>query len=216
MRQSTARNIGWSAVVGSVVVLVLAAWFSTGLVLTARGNAAHAEGDLDAAERHHVAAADWLWVDRWLAPFNLGVVHHEQRRFGDAADDFQRAASLAPADQQCMVRLSWAHSLETAADSLVTASDVSSATAWYLNAQAVLANAVCTGDQEQQWDEARSRLEDKHRGDAPPADEPDPPTDPVAAQEEERERRERRAQEEFRTSKEDRERPEIGDGEKTW
>lgn len=208
--------MGWSAAVLGVLVSVLASWFAVGLCLTALGNAAHADGDLPRAEKHHAAAAGWLWVERWLAPYNLGVVHHEQGRFGDAAGAFQRAAALAPAEQQCAVRLSWAHSLEAAADGLVLSGDATSATAWYLNAEAVLADAVCSDELGSVRDEARRRLEDKRRDDASASSDPDQPTDPDAAQEEELERRERSAQQQFRAGTEDRERPELGDGEKTW
>lgn len=216
MRHSLTRTVGWSAAVVGVVVSALAGWFAVGLCLTAQGNAAHAAGDLGLAERRHAAAAEWLWVERWLAPYNLGVVHHEQGRFGDAAGAFQRATAMAPATEQCTIRLNWAHSLEAAADDLVVSGDVASAAAWYLNAEAVLADAVCSDDLGTVRDEALRRLEDKRRDDSSAGSDPDQPTDPDAAQEEELERREQSAQQQFRAGTEDRDRPEPGDGQKTW
>lgn len=196
-----------------LLTAAVTAWFGAGLVATALGNLAARTGDLSHAEVHHARAADWLWVERWIGPFNLGAVQHLQGRFADAASNFTTAAELAPEEDQCAVRLAWAASLEARADELVLSGDVSSASVWYLDAEAVLAGASCPEYLTTDWEDSRDRLDEKRRGEASPPDPPQMEGEPDPEQE--LAERERGALEEFRAAGEEGQ-PVKGDGERTW
>ncbi|GAB3819994.1 hypothetical protein GCM10028820_24850 [Tessaracoccus terricola] len=212
----------WLPVTAAVLV-VLAGWLGTQLVVVQLGNRAWESGDPALAEQRYSTAVDVLAVKRWIAPFNRGVARHGLERHAEAAADFAAAAELAPSEHQCMVRLNWAWTLEADADSRA-GKDAQAARTRYLEADAVLAAADCPDEspsqdgsqsQQEQLEATRERLEAKRTGNPPPADDkPDPSSD--GTREQELQERQRQAQREFREAGEDRDSEPPGDGRRTW
>lgn len=198
----------------AVALLLGAAWFTSGLAAVHSGNAAHQEGDHDEALARYEVADRWLLPERWVLPFNRGVVRHELGDHDVAAAEFADAAAVAPEEHQCSVRLNWTLTLEAAARNADAAGDPSSAAALTANALAVLADASCGEDRAEQWRGARERLESRRSGSSPPS-EPSSPT-PEPSDEEQLDERQHRAQEEYRRAVEGRESPAPAPGGRTW
>lgn len=200
-------------IVLAVAFLMGAAWLATGLAALHSGNAAHGAGDHDAALARYGIADRSLLPERWVLPFNRGVVHHELGDHHKAAAEFAAAAAAAPERHQCMVRLNWSAALESAAGAAASSGDSSSAAALSANAMAVLADASCADDAADQWRRARERLESRRDGSPTPTP---PPSQREPTAEEEIHDRQVQAQQEYRRASEDRETRVPAPGGRTW
>ncbi len=223
----TPRRLHW-LVLPSAVALVLVLAASTlvlQLVFLAAGNSAWQERDSAGAERHYSRSMDFSVLNRWIPVHNRGVARFEQSSWDAAAEDFQEAASLAPEERQCTVRLNWSLALESGADARRDADDIPGALVRYTQAEVVLAETTCSdepapggGTLSDAWDEARQRVESKKtEGNATwtPPEESSDATDPAGELDE----RARQAQEERQRAEEQRggDTPvEGGSGERNW
>lgn len=140
---------------------------------TALGTRAWQAADPVAAAEAHQRATTVNLVERWIAWYNLGVAHYDLARWDGAADDFEQAARLAPADAQCQVRLNWSAALEAGGDAMMAAGEPDGALARWAYAKVVLAEVNCANAEARdadvdsladQWDRARERLDSKTSG----------------------------------------------------
>lgn len=128
----------------SITAVVLAAVLSKA-VLTVGAQAA---GERAWRDSDHVAAARWFGlntnlnlVQRWIAPYNIGVAAHSRGRWSEAVDAFTAATEVAPDSVICRIALNHALSLERWGDALKDADDLSGARTRYREAEQVLAEA---------------------------------------------------------------------------
>ncbi len=221
------RRLHWLLLPGLVAAaLVIAAGsLALQLVFLSAGNSAWQALDNAGAERQYSRSMDFSVLNRWIPVHNRGVARFEQSSWDAAAEDFREAASLAPEERQCTVRLNWALALERGADALREADDVAGALVRYTQAEVVLAEATCTDDPapdggtlSDAWSEARQRVEAKKtEGNATwtPPEESSDATDPSGELDE----RARQAQEERQRAQEQQtgDSPaEGGSGERNW
>lgn len=222
----------WLLVPGVLAVLLLgiAGVLAVQVGSIQQGRSQWEAGQPDRAEASFGRAVDVAVVQRWVPYYDRGLARIELRRWDAAAADLESAASLAPPEQQCRVRLAWAAALEGGADTLADAEDVPGALLRYQQALAVLAVASCSeedtaesADEEQpladEWQESRQRLENKRsqgqRTWTPPPEQPPSTSDP----QQELAERERDAAAERQQAEEDRRGDDSsggGAGEKTW
>ncbi|RMB58335.1 hypothetical protein EAX62_14140 [Tessaracoccus antarcticus] len=152
----------------SVSLLAAALVLALQLLYLRAGNTSWQERDNTGAELQYSRSMSVSMVNKWIPVHNRGVARFELQRWDAAADDFQQAASLAPAERQCTVRLNWSLALESGADALRDADDVPGALVRYTQAQVVLADTTCPnepapggGTLADAWNEARQRVESK-------------------------------------------------------
>ena len=166
----SSRRRRWLVVPGILagVLLLAAAVLALQLLFVASGNTSWQARNHDDAERQYSYAMDVSVLNRWVPVFNRGVARFDLQKWDASAGDFQQAATLAPADQQCPVRLNWALALESGADALRLAEDVPGALVRYTQAEVVLAETTCPdepaaagGSLSEAWNEARQRVESK-------------------------------------------------------
>ncbi|MEO7588070.1 MAG: hypothetical protein ABIS84_08580 [Arachnia sp.] len=164
------RRAHWLVVPGLIAVALLAAAavLALQLVFLQAGNTAWQGRDNADAERQYSRSVGVSVLNKWIPVHNRGVARLELQRWDAAADDFETAASLAPPERQCTVRLNWSLALESGADALRAADDVPGALVRYTQAQVVLADATCPnepapggGTLADAWREARQRVESK-------------------------------------------------------
>lgn len=155
--------------VGGAATVLLASCLGLALLaqlgLTALGTAAWKRGDPLAAEQAFSRGLAVNLVDRWVLPFDRGVARFSQRSWSGAAEDFELAASLAPPEQQCIVRLNWAWALEAAGDEFDRAGDARNAVGYWQAATRVLTEANCA-------DAAQSPEDGTDEADANPSGSP--------------------------------------------
>lgn len=165
-----ARRIHWLLLPGAVALVLVLAAVSLVLQLTflSTGNSAWQERDNIGAEQQYSRSMTFSVLNRWIPVHNRGVARFEQSSWDAAAEDFQEAASLAPEERQCTVRLNWSLALESGADALRDADDVPGALVRYTQAEVVLAETTCSdepasggGTLSEAWNEARQRVESK-------------------------------------------------------
>ncbi|QCX28231.1 hypothetical protein [Nocardioides jishulii] len=124
------------------------------------GHLAALTGSAFVGERHwregdHAAAESWFRVsdridvlERWKAPYDVGVAVMAQGRWLEAADLFARARRTVPAYALCRVALNESLALETLGDELAEADDQAGARSRWSQAQQVLAEAEgCSAEQ---------------------------------------------------------------------
>lgn len=129
------------------------------------GHLAALTGSAFVGERHwhegdHAAAESWFRVsdridvlERWKAPYDVGVAVMAQGRWLEAADLFARARRTVPAYALCRVALNESLALETLGDELAEADDEAGARSRWLQAQQVLAEAEgCSAEQGESGD----------------------------------------------------------------
>lgn len=215
----------WLVLPGLLAAALLAAAIALSLQLAflGAGNRAWQAHDNAHAEQHYTRAVGVSVLNRWIPVHNRGVARYGLRSWDAAADDFQTAASLAPTERQCTVRLNWALSLESGADALREADDIPGALVRYTQADVVLAEATCPdspsphgGTLQDAWNEARQRVElKKSEGSAtwtPPEESEGGDVD------DELDERAKQAQEERQRAEEQQgsEPVQGGSGERTW
>lgn len=223
----TPRRLQWLLLPGAVALVLVLAAGSLLLQLTflSAGNSAWQERDNAGAEHQFSRSMDFSVLNRWIPVHNRGVARFEQSSWDAAAEDFQEAASLAPEERQCTVRLNWSLALESGADALREADDIPGALVRYTQAEVVLAETSCTDDPapgggtlSDAWSEARQRVESKKtEGNAAwsPPEESSEATDPSGELDE----RARQAQEERQRAEEQQtgnSPVEGGSGERNW
>lgn len=207
----------------AVVAALVSCWLLFQLGMLELGNRARADGDPVTAEARYNAVLPVLALERWSGWFNRGVARGDQSHHDGAAADFATAAGLAPASQECMVRLNWAWSLEAAADDLAALEDRQGAQARYREAESVLADTDCTDEPDpttgegldDQWSSTRQRLEEK-RGGAPSESGQPEQEAPSPSADEALDQRQRRAQQEFQSSREQQGEAELPEESRTW
>lgn len=190
------------------------AWVETG------NQAWNDDQAIEAVDRYDQAVPVAV-VERWLPLYNRGVAQYSAEHWDASAADFKAAAALAPDAWQCPVHLNWSLALEAGADYYVAHEDLSGAVVRYQEAQVVLGVAPCnttsdqaTAQQEEQWREARERIEQKVSSGSPQSNDADPSdgdVDPDQALSE----REQQAQEQ-RQLAEDSATDQEGGTERTW
>lgn len=219
------RRRRWLVWPGLICALLIGAAVLLGLQLAwveAGTNAWREQRHLQ-AQQHFNRAEAISPVNRWLVVFNRGVANYELQRWDAAADDFEEAATLAPVDAQCVVRLNWAHSLEAGADYYLSTEDMAAALVRYNQAQIVLALAQCPEDQvspsggslADEWGQSRRRLEDKITDSSPTHQETETDQSDADARDELDERA-RQAQEQRQRAEDRVQESTVGDGERTW
>jgi hypothetical protein len=102
------------------------------------------------AEHYNAAAAAFEntllgnALESWVAPYDLGTARYRQGEFAAARDQLEDALALAPAAQECRVRINLALADEALGDAAVADGDVLAARADWAAGQAVLAQGGCT------------------------------------------------------------------------
>ncbi|MSS46089.1 hypothetical protein FYJ43_08580 [Cutibacterium sp. WCA-380-WT-3A] len=158
----------WTVRVGAGVVtlaaLAAAALPARTMILVDRGQADLDRGDAASAEGKFTSAETWATVDKWIAPYDAGVARYTRGNYDGAASKFEKAAGLAPDEEQCRVRLNWAWSLEASADRYAKADNRDEALVRWRQGKAVLAEAQCTSSsQKAAASSTRSRLDRKRQ-----------------------------------------------------
>ncbi|MGI8647377.1 MAG: tetratricopeptide repeat protein [Mycobacteriales bacterium] len=82
-------------------------------------------------------------LERWVAPFNRGDSLYEQKRYGQAAEEFRRALGLASADRSCMVRVNLVLTIESIGDAKLAAKSLQDAVHSYQSALSIVDAASC-------------------------------------------------------------------------
>jgi hypothetical protein len=218
----------WGTIIPALVLLIAAGWLAAQLALVQSGLEETRAENHPAAEKSFALAGTIGVVERWIPAFNHGTANYRMRQWDAAATQFERAAALAPATEQCQIRLNWAWSLEASADELIANDDVMGSVTRLQQAQLILATASCPsevstsespdapeGTLEEQWNQTRERIESKTSDDKPPEetddssnDDQDPDGELTA--------REQQAQEQQQQAIDDGSRSEGNEGEKTW
>ncbi|MBC9734019.1 hypothetical protein [Nocardioides marmotae] len=130
------------------VVLAVAAYLGVLVTSAVAGDRAWREGDHAAAERWFRVADRIDVVERWKAPYDVGVAVFSQGRWLEAAELFGRARTDVPQHSLCRVALNEALALEVLGDHLEEADDPAGAKARWARAQQVLAEAQgCSTDE---------------------------------------------------------------------
>ena len=164
------RRAPWLVLPGLLAVALLGAAIIMALQLLFlnAGNSAWQEQNNADAEHQYRRSMNMSVLNKWIPVHNRGVARYELRSWDGAAQDFEKAATLAPATRQCTVRLNWSLALESGADALRDADDVPGALVRYTQAEVVLAGATCPdepapggGTLADAWNEARQRVESK-------------------------------------------------------
>lgn len=164
------RRAHWLVLPGllAIVLLAGAVGLALQLVFLSAGNTAWQEQNHADAEQHYTRSLEVSVLNKWIPVHNRGVARFELRSWDAAADDFETAADLAPAERQCTVRLNWSLALESGADALREADDIAGALVRYTQAEVVLAETTCPEDPapdggtlSDAWNEARQRVESK-------------------------------------------------------
>ena len=167
---SKQRRMHWLLVPGVVALVLLMAAGSLVLQLTflGAGNTAWQVQKHGEAERQYSRSIGVSVLNTWIPVHNRGVARFGQARWDAAAEDFQQATGIAPAEWQCSIRLNWSLALESGADALREAEDMPGALVRYSQAEVVLADATCPdepapngGTLSEDWSEARQRVESK-------------------------------------------------------
>ncbi|WCC79520.1 hypothetical protein O6R08_08360 [Cutibacterium equinum] len=158
----------WTVRVGAGVValvaLAAAALPARTMILVDRGRADLDRGDAASAERKFTAAERAATVDKWIAPYDAGVARYIRGNYDGATDKFEKAAGLAPDEEQCRIRLNWAWSLEASADRYAEADNRDEALVRWRQGKAVLADAHCTSAAHTaEANSTRSRLDRKRQ-----------------------------------------------------
>lgn len=135
------RRAVLAAVIGSLLLATVVAKAATALVGQNLGERAWRHGDHVAAERWFALASHVNLVERWISPYNLGVVAWSRGEWQDAADLFGDAAEVAPAHAMCRVLLNQSLSLESLGDAQTQQNDEPGAARTYRLAQSVLSRA---------------------------------------------------------------------------
>ena len=173
-----------------------------------RGLSAYDRGDYDVASEEFGGNRLLNPVERWVAPFDQGGARYRLEDFTGAVEAFTVALAVAPADQECAVRVNLALAYEGMGDASAQSAELGDAEdSWRRGVEAL---ADCP---DRRTDAVRStaetveaRLLDK-LGEAlepplePPA-EPPPPEDDLEARKQELERQNEQAREKRRDSQE--------------
>jgi len=164
------RSVIITTLVTVLVLGLVATKVSSMLVAQRLGERAWRDGDYAAAGRYFAFTSHLNAVERWIAPFNRGVVDYSRRAWDDAADWFEEAMELAPDSAHCRIALNWSWTLEAAGDELAEAGDDDEAALRWLEADSVLGDAVdCDKD-----DESSKQPSDPSPQGDEPDDEPSP------------------------------------------
>ncbi|MGK2308934.1 hypothetical protein [Cutibacterium sp. V947] len=158
----------WTLRVGAGVVtlvaLAAAALPARTMILVDRGRSDLDQADATSAEEKFMAAEKWALIDTWIAPYDAGVARYTRGNYDGAVGKFEKAAGLAPAEEQCRVRLNWAWSLEASADRYAKADNRDEALVRWRQGKEVLADAQCTSSsQKAAASSTRSRLDRKRQ-----------------------------------------------------
>ncbi|MDO4413101.1 tetratricopeptide repeat protein [Cutibacterium sp.] len=158
----------WTVRVGAglvtVVALAAAILPARTMILVDRGRADLDRGDSASAEGKFTAAEKLATIDKWIAPYDAGVARYTRGNYDGAASKFEKAAGLAPDEEQCRVRLNWAWSLEASADRYATADNRDEALVRWRQGKAVLTDTQCTSSSQQTAVRStRSRLDRKRQ-----------------------------------------------------
>ncbi|NPC95207.1 hypothetical protein [Nocardioides sp. zg-DK7169] len=156
-----------------VALAIAAAAYLAVLVTSAvAGDRAWRQGDHAAAERWFRVGDRIDVVERWKAPYDVGVAVYSQGRWLEAAELFARARTDVPQHSLCRVALNEALALEVLGDHLEEADDPVGAKARWAQAQQVLAEAEgCSADDAGAEDSGAE--EESSSGESP--EEPSPP-----------------------------------------
>ncbi len=131
---------------GTTIILAIAVLLGVKIVTMTvtqqLGERAWRSGDLVAASRYFAVNQRLNFGQRWIAPFNSGVVDYSRNNFGDAASWFEKSFALAPDSAKCKVALNWAWSLEASGDELAASGDDTTAGKKWKQAEGVLELAV--------------------------------------------------------------------------
>jgi tetratricopeptide (TPR) repeat protein len=163
--RSRRRSIVVTAVLTVLVLGAVAAKVTSMLLAQDLGERAWQSGDLARADRYFAITDHGNVAERWVAPYNRGVVAYGEREWNNAAAWFESALDVAPDSARCRITLNWSWTIEAAGDELKAAGDADGAARRWAEAENVLDQAVgCAQDtSSEQPTEARPRPgEDKH------------------------------------------------------
>jgi len=105
---------------------------------------AHSEFGRSADASTGLLSGDWLggnFIESWIPWFNRGDAKAADAEYTMAIDDFEKALELAPADQECRVRVNLSLSWEMLGDQYVAFGSPSGAVKLYEAGEAVIADA---------------------------------------------------------------------------
>ena len=115
------------------------------LHLNSDGRDAYEAGDFTSAAAAFESTLTGNVLERWVAPYDLGTAEYRQDDFGAARRHLEEALALAPAEEECRVRINLALADEALGDAAVADGDVTSARDHWATGRAVLAEGGCTG-----------------------------------------------------------------------
>ena len=158
----------WTLRVGAGVVtlvaLAAAVLPARTMILVDHGRADLGRGDAASAEGKFTSAEKLATIDKWIAPYDTGVARYTRGNYDGAASKFEKAAGLAPDEEQCWVRLNWAWTLEASADRYAEADNRDEALVRWRQGKDVLTDASCTSSsQKAAASNTRSRLDRKRQ-----------------------------------------------------
>ncbi|MFC6152305.1 hypothetical protein [Nocardioides yefusunii] len=181
------RRARIAAGVGTVVLGVVIGIGTVTTASNALGERAWRAGDLDAAQRWYGLSDRFDVTERWVAPYNLGIVAHDRGQWRRAVEEFARAAAVVPDEARCRVLVNQAVALEAWGDALVAA-DQQGAAVHYREAQGVLARAEgCSAESESEdaGDEAAEEAPEDEAPAQPGQEQSDQPADDSGEKQEE-------------------------------
>ncbi len=147
VRARTRRRVRWAGGVCVALVVAAAAYLAVLATSAVAGDRAWRHGDHATAERWFRVGDRIDVVERWKAPYDVGVAVFSQGRWQEAAGLFARARADVPQHSLCRVALNEALALEVLGDHLAEADDPVGAKARWAQAQQVLAEAEgCSAD----------------------------------------------------------------------
>lgn len=180
------------------------------LALDERGRGAFDDGGFDRAVEAFAVNGHLNLFETWVSPFDEGTAEHARADYPRAKELLETALRSVPAEQECVVRVNLALTLEALGDTGLVDGRRDLAEATWLEGIAVLDEGACRGDEEvgAAGTAARSvgaRLADKlaDREAADPEADPEVDSDPPGL--EELERRNEEAQDQRRRQEEARE-----------
>ena len=141
VRARTRRRVRWAGGVCVALVIAAATYLAVLVTSAVAGDRAWRQGDHATAERWFRVGDRIDVVERWKAPYDVGVAVYSQGRWLEAAELFARARADVPQHALCRVALNEALALEVLGDHLEEAADPVGAKARWAQAQQVLAEA---------------------------------------------------------------------------
>jgi tetratricopeptide (TPR) repeat protein len=172
-RRRWRRRLLWAGVPLLLLALALVLKVGAMIVLDERGRSAFSDDEFGTAHDSFSANRSLNWFEPWVASFDAGTAAFRLAEFEAAESLLERALAVAPAEEQCRVRINLALSLEAQGDAALAQGAHSEARgAWRDGETAVTGPGCSESDLAGAANVVASRLQDKLKDSALMSDDP--------------------------------------------